>query len=131
RLVAIASFSDPSANMRLTSLGVALDVIRHDMLLGVGYGNFQEYAAYGAEFDNFIDLFRATLYKSDIALLNLWAEMGVFGFLIAYFFAATFYNLKVLPLMILPVLILMLNGSLLLPQLFVLAAIAGTFDYRS
>lgn len=131
RLEAIVSFSDPSANMRLASLGIALEVIRHDVLLGVGYGNFREYAAYGVEFDNFVDLFRATLYKSDLAILNLWAEMGVFGLLICLLFASAFYNAKALPLIVLPVLIMVLNGALLLPQLFVLSAIAGVVDYRT
>ncbi|PCJ59152.1 MAG: hypothetical protein COA65_06885 [Rhodospirillaceae bacterium] len=131
RIGEVASLSDPSANMRLASIAIAFDVIWHDVLLGVGYGNFQEYAAYGADFDNFIDLFRAVLYKSDLAILNLWAEMGVFGFLIAFLFASSFYHARALLLMILPVLILVLAGGLLLPQLFALAAVAGVVDYRA
>lgn len=131
RIMEIANFKDPSLMMRLKSIGVAFDVIRHNVILGVGYGNFREYAVYGGEFDNFINLARDSFYKSDLSILNYWAEMGVFSFLLTFLFVSVFYSARALPLMILPVLALVLYGTILLPQLFVLVAVAGALDYHA
>ena len=123
RIANIATLSDASTNMRVSSFLVALEVINENGLFGVGYGNFREHAAYGFMFDNFIDLENIVNYKSDSSFLNLWAEIGVFGIFLACLFTKTLTIDKTT--FMFSVMILLLFGTIIVPSILILALISG------
>jgi len=82
RILRILSGNDPSGRMRRDSALVAWDVIQRSFPEGTGYGNFRAFAYYGSQFSNYINLATISYYKSDIPVLNLLAEFGLFALVI-------------------------------------------------
>jgi len=115
---------DPSSSMRVSSASVAMDIVRDSFPIGVGYGNFRYVAQYG-DFSNYIDLFSATDYKSDVALLNLVSEFGVASLVLLGALVAL-YGRGHHPLFwAYLVAILFLAGGLLIPANILIAAALG------
>ena len=130
RLVDIFTGLDPSALMRLSSTSVAWHVIEDSFPLGVGYGNFRHFAEYGPEWSNYISLAEAQYYKSDSLFLNYAAELGIWGVALLLSICWNF-TLGKHPLpAVFAVMLLALSGTLLMPSVFVMAAIVGLLQRR-
>jgi hypothetical protein len=128
RIEAVIQGRDPSAMMRADSAIVAADVVSQSFPIGVGYGNFRDYAVYGSEFSQFLDLPTASSYKSDVLILNFAAELGLGGLLlIVYVFRLLGFGQFLMPTIFLAILALT-SGTLLVPALLVLAAARGCQD---
>ncbi len=128
RIEAVIQGRDPSLMMRSASASVAIDVVSRSFPIGVGYGNFRDYAAYGADFAPFLDLSMASFYKSDVMILNFAAELGLGGLLlIAYVFRLLGFGRFLMPTIFLAMQAVT-AGTLLVPALLVLAAVRGRQD---
>lgn len=128
RTEAVIQGRDPSLMMRSASAMVATDVVSRSFPIGVGYGNFRDYAVYGSAFSHFIDLATASFYKSDVMILNFAAELGLGGLLlVAYVFRLLGFGQFLIPTMFLAMQAVM-TGTLLLPSLLILAAVRGSQD---
>lgn len=130
RLIVVWQGMDPSTNMRLASAGVALDVIRATFPLGTGYGNFRDFGVYGAEFDRYLDLYKTAFYKSDVLLLNLVAELGAFGLLVAGWILRVLWVPGYWLPILMGVLLLGLFGTSLVPPILLVAAVTGVLAAR-
>jgi len=130
RIDSVLDGDDASLRQRASSVPVAWGVIEQSFPIGVGYGNFREFAQYGLEWRQYLNLTEATFYKSDLFPLNFTAELGAFGAVILLWVA---WILARGP-SILPVafygLVLVLSGTLLLPPLLVLTAVVGLLRQR-
>lgn len=126
RAESVVQGRDPSTMMRLASVVVGIDVVTRSFPIGVGYGNFQGSAVYGAEFENYLDLSKAAYYKTDVLLLNYVAELGLAGLMMV----AVAFRLLGFGRLLLPTVFLamqsVLSGTMLLPSLLVLAFVAGS-----
>lgn len=130
RIGEILQGADPSMNMRFASAKVALDVIYESFPVGTGYGNFRLFGVYGAEFDNYVNLEISKRYKSDILLLNIFAELGVAGIaFIAMVYRAIAAKFYVAPAFVFLV-TLCLFGTVIVPPLILVAALSGLLAAR-
>lgn len=126
RIQDIFSGLDASTSMRVASTRAAIDIIREHFPFGTGYGNFRNFAVYDSGFSQaFIDLEKASFYKSDLAILNILAELGVMGAIMLVFFARNFYVRSTLPIIGFVVIGYFSSGTLVAPPYFALAALAG------
>lgn len=126
RIQDIFSGLDPSTSMRIASARPALDIVRDHFPFGAGYGNFRDYAVYDSGFSReFIDLEKASYYKSDVAILNILAELGVMGAIMLVIFARNFYVRTTLLIMGLVIIGYFSGGTLVSPPYFALAAFVG------
>lgn len=118
--------NDPSTQMRLESSFVALDVIAETFPVGSGFGNYQEHADFDPViWSGFLDTDEATYYKSDTLILNIIAELGVFGCVLLIAFIGNFIC-RTAPLVSAMALVMMLSsGTMIMPFYLVLAAICG------
>ena len=132
RIVTILSAGDASVLMRFSSARTAMDVIAQSFPVGVGYGNFQQFARYTDPFV-ILGLQQGTLdyYKSDMFLLNVVAELGVFGVLFVLGTGRVFLCRRHrLPLIYFLVL-MVAAGTILIQATLVLAAVVGMLDRQS
>lgn len=126
RIQDIFSGLDASTSMRIASTRPALDIIREQFPFGTGYGNFRDFAVYDLGFSQaFINLEKASFYKSDLAILNILAELGVMGAIMLVFFARNFYVRSTLLIVGFVVIGYFSSGTLVAPPYFALAALAG------
>lgn len=79
RLASIGDTKESSANARLTSWGVALNMIAANPLLGVGLRNFQSRYREYAEFHIADD---GSTHVAHNSYLQIWAESGSIGFVL-------------------------------------------------
>ncbi|WP_133065383.1 O-antigen ligase family protein [Niveispirillum lacus] len=126
RIGNVLNQNDPSTQMRLESSFVALDVIAETFPVGTGFGNYQEHADFDPViWSGFLNLDEAAYYKSDTLILNLIAELGVFGCVLLIAFMGNFIC-RTAPLVGATALIMMLSsGTMIIPFYLVLAAICG------
>jgi len=112
--------------MRLKSADVAWRVIEQSFPLGVGYGNFREYAIYPKEFAASIpDFDELGYYKSDFFVLNYVAELGVLGLILVAFLGWILCRSRRVLTVAFFALIVGLSGTLLLPPVLAVAAVGG------
>lgn len=131
RLVDMFAGVDPSALMRLSSFSVAWQVIEDSFPLGVGYGHFRQFAEYGPEWSQYINLAEAEYYKSDSLFLNYAAELGMWGVVLPLWIFASFTRGKHLLPTVFIVMLFSLSGTLLMPSVAVMAAIVGLLQRRA
>lgn len=126
RINAVLTNSDPSTAMRIESAIIAQEVIAETFPTGTGIGNFTEYARLDEDvWRSFINLDDIDFYKSDVLVLNLIAELGIFGcILLAWLFMNVYACRSVHVLSVFGVLVFM-SGSLIMPYHLVLASVAG------
>lgn len=125
RVTTVLQGADPSGLMRLDSAGVALDVIDRSFPVGVGYGNFREHADYGHHFASYIDLLSVPEYKSDIAILNLLAELGIAAIVLTGGLLVLYARGQHLLLWAHLAATLFLAGGLLIPSNVLVVAVIG------
>jgi len=123
RLSIVAGGGDGSTMMRLSSAGVAWNVVVDALPLGVGYGNFQRYATYTGSLAEFAAA--ASSYKSDILILNLLAELGVAGAVLYVWMASVLARARHLLVWVYFIGLTFLSGTLLMPSIMVVAAVVG------
>ncbi len=126
RISDVLNQNDPSSRLRLESTVVAAEVIAETFPVGTGFGNYQDHAVFDPTiWDELINIAEVTYYKSDVVILNLIAEFGIFGVLLTLIFINNFI-IKGNALSSITVTVMMLtSGTIILPAYFVLAAITG------
>lgn len=125
RLASVFAGTDASTQMRVSSVEVGWNVVRDTLPFGAGVGNFRDFAFYGSQWANFIDLTRASYYKTDMAWLNVVAELGLFGVLVLAMLLSMVWASRSLLLLSTMTLALFVVGTVIIPFYFVLAAITG------
>lgn len=79
RAASLFSGGDPSTNQRLTTAGVALDLIAESFPSGTGYGEFTDRADWPSDAGLYYGGAVPPGTKSDVLVLNLIAELGLPG----------------------------------------------------
>ncbi len=126
RISDVLNQSDPSSRMRLESTSVAADVISETFPVGTGFGNYRDYAIFDPEiWGNFIDVSEIDYYKSDVFVLNLIAELGIFGVFLMIIILHNFTSRSNILVFLTVAVMMLTSGTIILPTYFVLAAIIG------
>jgi hypothetical protein len=126
RIAQILDSTDASAQMRLESVTVAVKIIEESFPTGTGFGNYRNVADFDEDlWRGFINLEEAEYYKSDVLALNLIAELGLLGCVLIVVLIRNFRHRQGLLTMAVFALVLLASGTLIMPYLLVLAAVAG------
>jgi hypothetical protein len=126
RISEVVNENDPSTQMRIESSSIALEVIAETFPLGTGFGNYQDHANFDAiVWGGFLDIEDSPYYKSDIMILNMISELGLFGAILSIFFIANFACRGNLLVPVTAFIIMITSGTIIIPYYIVLAAISG------
>lgn len=132
RIVEVLNRNDASTQMRIESAIVATEVIAENFPIGTGFGNYREVADFDEElWRGFVDLDEADYYKSDLLVLNLIAELGLFGGVLVVLLLWNVFCRESLLLVAMVALLMLSAGTLILPYHLVLAAAAGLESART
>ncbi len=132
RIVEVFNRNDASTQMRIESAIVATEVIDESFPIGTGFGNYREVADFDEElWRGFVDLDEADYYKSDLLVLNLIAELGLFGGVLVVLLLWNVFCRESLLLVAMVALLMLSAGTLILPYHLVLAAAAGLESART
>lgn len=132
RIVEVLNRNDASTQMRIESAIVATDVIAENFPIGTGFGNYRNVADFDEElWRGFVDLDEVDYYKSDLLVLNLIAELGLFGGVLVILLLWNVFRRESLLLVAMVALLMLSAGTLILPYHLVLAAAAGLESART
>lgn len=132
RIVEVLNRNDASTQMRIESAIVATEVIAENFPIGTGFGNYRNVADFDEElWRGFVDLDEADYYKSDLLVLNLIAELGLFGGVLVILLLWNVFCRESLLLVAMVALLMLSAGTLILPYHLVLAAAAGLESART